>query len=69
MQINTRFNIGDAVFILDGYKIRRANIIGVKFEQHGEAKPSTIYTFGVFPMKKESECFATKESLIKYLSK
>ena len=69
MQINTKFNIGDAVYILDGYKIQRANILGIKFEQHGEAKTSIIYTFGVFPMKKESECFATKESLIKYLSK
>ena len=69
MQMNTKYNIGDAVYILDGYKIQRANILGIKFEQHGEAKASIIYTFGVFQMKKESECFATKESLIKYLSK
>ncbi len=69
MQINTKFNIGDAVFILDGYKIQRANIMGIKFEQHGEAKESIIYLFGVFPMRKQSECFKTKEELIKYLSK
>lgn len=69
MNISTKFNIGDAVYILNGYKIQRANILGIKFEQHGEAKASIIYTFGVFPMRKETECFATKESLIKYLSK
>ena len=69
MQINTRYNIGDAVYILDGYHVQCANILGVKFEQHGEAKASVIYTFGVYPMRKEAECFPTKESLIQYLSK
>lgn len=69
MKINTKFNIGDAVYILDGYKVQRANIMGVRFEQHGEAKASIIYQFGIFPMKKESECFQTKEELLKYLSK
>lgn len=69
MQISTKYNIGDAVYILDGYKIQKANIAGIKFEQHGEAKPSIIYTFAVFPMRKELECFATKEALIKFLNK
>lgn len=69
MQVNTKFNIGDAVWILDGYNIRHANIVGVKFEQHGESKPSIIYTFAIFPMRKELECFATEEELIKFLTK
>lgn len=69
MQINTKYNIGDAVYLLDGYKIQRANIAGVFFQQLGEAKPSIQYKFAVFPTKKESECFTTKEELIKHLAK
>ena len=33
MQIKTKFDIGDAVYLLDGYKIRRANIVGVFFHR------------------------------------
>lgn len=69
MEIKTKYNIGDAVYILDDYKIQRVNILGIKFEQHGKAMASIIYTFGIFPMKKETECFETKESLINFLSK
>ena len=69
MKIDTKFNIGDAVYILDGYNIQRANIMGVRFEQRGEAKASIIYQFGIFPMRQESECFKTKEELLKYLAK
>lgn len=69
MEIKTKYNIGDAVYILDGYKIQRVNILGIKIEQHGKAMTSIIYTFSIFPMKKESECFETKESLINFLSK
>lgn len=69
MQIETKYNIGDAVYLLDGYKIQRANIAGIFFQQIGEAKPSIQYKFAVFPTRKESECFKTKEELIKYLSK
>lgn len=69
MEIKTKYNIGDVVYILDGYKIQRVNIIGIKFEQHGKAMASIIYTFDIFPMKKETECFKTKESLINFLSK
>ena len=67
MEIKTKFNIGDAVYILDGYKIQRANISCIKTETHGD-KTCIIYYFPVFPMKKESECFKTKEDLIKFLS-
>lgn len=69
MNIKTKYNIGDAVYILDGYNIRHATIVGVKFEQHGESKPSVIYTFAIFPMRKELECCATEEELIKLLTK
>lgn len=69
MEIKTKFNIGDAVYILEGYKIHRANIAGVFFQKLGDSPASIQYKFAVFPTKKESECFETKESLIKYLSK
>lgn len=69
MEIKTKYNIGDAVYILDGYKIVRANISYIKFEQHGGAKPCTTYWFPVYPMRYEGECFSTKEELIKFLSK
>ena len=69
MEIKTKYNIGDAVYLLDGYKVQRANIVGIFFQQMGEAPASIQYKFAVFPTRKESECFKTKESLIKYLSK
>lgn len=53
MEIKTKFNIGDAVYILDGYKIQRANISCIKTETHGD-KTCIIYYFPVFPMRKES---------------
>lgn len=68
MEIKTKFNIGDAVYILDGYKIQRANIAGIEIDVLGEHKTIT-YRFPVFPMRKEKECFITKEELIKHLSK
>lgn len=69
MQIKTKFDIGDAVYLLDGYKIRHANIVGVFFQQIGEASCSIQYKFAVFPTRKESEVFKTKEELIKHISK
>lgn len=69
MQIKTKFDIGDAVYLLDGYKIRRANIVGVFFQQIGEAPSSIQYKFAVYPTRKESEVFKTKEELIKFISK
>lgn len=69
MDIKTKYNIGESVYLLDGYKIQRTNIVGVFFQQMGESNPSIQYKFAVFPTKRESECFKTKEELIKYLSK
>lgn len=68
MELKTKFNIGDSVYILDGYKIQRANIVGIGIDIIGEHKTIT-YRFPVFPMRKEKECFSTKEGLIKHLSK
>ena len=69
MEVKTKYNIGDAVYILEGYKIHCFNIVGVFFQQMGASPKSIQYKFAVFPTKKESECFRTKEELIKFLSK
>lgn len=68
MNISTKFNIGDAVYILVDYKIQRANIAGIGIDIIGDHKTIT-YRFPVFPMRRERGCFKTKEDLIKYLSK
>lgn len=68
MDIKTKYSIGDAVYILDGYHIQRANIAGIGIDVTGNHVNIT-YRFAVFPMKKEKECFATRESLIKFLTK
>ena len=68
MEVKTKYNIGDEVYILDGYNVYRVKILGVRFEQHGVSPSSILYFFGCFPMKKESECFTTKEKLINHLS-
>lgn len=68
MEVKTKYNIGDSVYILDGYKMAHAVIRAVYFERHGCAPDSIIYGFSVFPKRKEAECFETKEELIKFLS-
>lgn len=69
MEFKTKYSIGDTVYILDGYKIHKTNIAAVLYEKHGTAPESIIYKFHIYPMRKERECFATKEELIKSLSK
>lgn len=69
MEIKTKYSIGEAVYILDGYQIRRANIAGIMFQQMGASSPCIQYKFAVFPIRKEDECFCTKEELIKHISK
>ena len=68
MEVKTKYSIGDSVYFLDGYKIQRANIAGIGIDITGN-HVNIAYRFAVFPMRKERECFDTKESLIKYLSK
>lgn len=68
MELKTKYNIGDVVYILVDYKIQRANIAGIGIDVIGEHKTVT-YRFPVFPMRRENQCFRTKEELIKYLSK
>ncbi len=68
MELKTKYNIGDTVYILVDYKIHRANIAGIGIDVVGEHKTIT-YRFPVFPMRRENQCFRTKEELIKFLTK
>lgn len=69
MEIKTKYNIGDSVYILDNMRVHKANIVGVFFQQLGESPNSIQYKFAVFPTKKECECFETIDSLIKYITR
>lgn len=68
MELKTKYNIGDAVYILVDYKIQRANIASIGIDVVGDHKTIT-YRFPIFPMRRESQCFKSKEELIKFLSK
>lgn len=69
MEIKTKYNIGDAVYILDDMRVHKANIAGVFFQKLGASPNSIQYKFAVFPTKKECECFESVESLIKYITR
>lgn len=69
MEIKTKYNIGDEVYILDDMKAHKARIAGVFFQQLGTSPNSIQYKFAVFPTKKECECFESVESLIKYITR
>lgn len=68
MEVKTKYNLGDPVYILDGYAVRRTNIGGIGIDIVGNSINIT-YRFPAFPMRREKECFKTKEDLIKYLNK
>ena len=66
MEIKTKYNIGDTVYIIDGSRIKRAVIEDIWIAAiEGYTKIS--YRFKLYPMKPEAECFATKEELINHL--
>lgn len=66
MEIKTKYNIGDTVYIIDGSRIKRAVIEDIWIAAiEGYMKIS--YRFKLYPMKSEAECFATKEELINHL--
>lgn len=69
MKIETKYDIGDSVWFLDGYRTQAAKITGVDVQQLGDSKPFIQYRFCVFPPRKEAEVFKSKEELIKFISK
>lgn len=68
MKIETKFNIGESVWFLDGYKVTCANIVGIETQLYGTAKPHIAYRFVVFPSRRESEVFKTKKELIDFIN-
>lgn len=66
MEIKTKYNIGDTVYIIDGCSIKRAAIEEIRMVAI-EGYMKITYLFKLYPMKPEAECFATKEELINHL--
>lgn len=69
MKIETKYNIGEVVYTLDGYTINCSRIVGVDIQQLGTATTFIQYRFALLPPHPEKECFASKQELINYLSK
>ena len=69
MRIDTRWDIGDTVWFLEGYKAQSAKISGVNIQKLGAAKAHVAYKFIDATPKMESQVFKTKEELIKYISR
>ena len=69
MTIKTKYNIGDMVWILDGYQILSTCVKGVDVQVLGNSKPYVQYKFFTYPPLKEEHVFKTKEELIKYIEK
>jgi hypothetical protein len=73
MTFQTKFSVGQAVWVLDHYKVEKRVITGIDI--HKEMYDDKIleqiatYSFGIFPKHREEECFETKEELINFLSK
>lgn len=69
MNIKTKYDIGESVWFLEGYKVQAAIISGVNIQKLGNSKPCIAYKFPLFHPKMEHQVFGTKEELIKYISK
>lgn len=69
MEIKTKYDIGESVWFLEGYKVQSAVISGVNVQKLGSSKPCIAYKFALFQPKMEHQVFKTKEELIKYLTK
>ena len=68
MEIKTKFSIGDSVYFFCDYRIERANVVGISVNVVGECN-NISYSFAIFPIRRERECFATKQELIDCLTK
>lgn len=69
MTLKTKYNIGDTVWLLHGYKAREAKITGVDVQALGVAKPSVKYRFYLYPPVDEEYVYKSKEELIKKILK
>lgn len=66
MEIISKFNLGDKVFTIRNNKAREIEIKSITVDEKGvwysDSEASYIYS-----PHKETECFATREELIKYI--
>lgn len=69
MQFDTKFAIGDAVWMIENYRAIRANIAGIEIQQLGSSAPCIRYLFGLYGKKGEQQVFKTREELIKYINR
>lgn len=71
MKIETKYSIGDKVFLIDDNKIHQVEVYGVFLEAKAKQSPIVAYTVQIEYVsqwhKKEYELFDTKEDLIKTL--
>jgi hypothetical protein len=71
MTIETKYNIGDEVWVIEDdkpkcKKIKEIDIqIGDYFSKSNEVEID--YTFGIYCIRDEKQCFPTKEELLKSL--
>ena len=73
MEVKSKFNIGDSVFVLDGYVIynRKISCITIYEARKGDRIiTNTAYQFELNAIPhRENEVFSSKKELIEYLAK
>lgn len=67
MTIQTRFNLGDKVFVLKDGKVREIEIKSITVDDKGVWYDDTE-AYMIFQPHHEEQCFATKEELIEYIT-
>lgn len=66
MTLETKFQVGDAVYILDGFTIIKAPVIEVAAIVNQE-KQVNMYRFQNFDARTEDEVFSSREDLFNHI--
>lgn len=64
MEIKTKFNLGDTVWIIRGSKATKITIEAIAVNKNGIFYSDCPLVVDIRP---ESQCFATKEELVDYI--
>ena len=67
MDITTKYDVGDVVWIMDSDKPRHAEIEAVNFVANSQMQSVTYNIRGVSKRRSEEDVFASKEKLLKAL--
>lgn len=67
MEINTKFSLGDKVFVLKDGKVKEIEIKSITVDEKGIWYDDSE-AYMVFQPHHEKQCFATKEELIAYIT-